>query len=330
MIPNTYAVVSTMKNEGPFILDWVAHYKVLGFDHIVIATNDCTDPTDAILDRMQELGLLLHHNTVVRRAGIQRSAIRQAIARYPTINESEWIFICDADEYLNIHVGDGRIRDLINASGEDFDAIAIPWRVFGPNGIENYDARSITQQFIVGELPYDPKLRPEVGKFTKSIVTNRDKFARMGLHLPVMDKKADNSNINIVLPGGEPYIKAGQFVKPELSFDVAQINHYALRSLKSYLVKRDRGRANHENHVLGVEYFKKFNLPGEIDVSISRYDKDKEMVINMFLEDPILAELQEKAEDWHRRKGEAIAIDPENDELVDELRALNQGNLVET
>jgi len=25
-----------MKNEGPFILEWVAYYKLLGFDNIVI------------------------------------------------------------------------------------------------------------------------------------------------------------------------------------------------------------------------------------------------------------------------------------------------------
>lgn len=30
MSNDTYTVVSTMKNEGPYILDWVVHYKTLG------------------------------------------------------------------------------------------------------------------------------------------------------------------------------------------------------------------------------------------------------------------------------------------------------------
>lgn|GEM_PF-4960346 len=33
---STYSVLSLMKNEGPFILEWVAYYKLLGFDNIVI------------------------------------------------------------------------------------------------------------------------------------------------------------------------------------------------------------------------------------------------------------------------------------------------------
>ena len=56
MSSETYTVVSTMKNEGPYILDWVAHYKTLGFDHILVCTNDCTDPTVDILLRLQEMG----------------------------------------------------------------------------------------------------------------------------------------------------------------------------------------------------------------------------------------------------------------------------------
>ena len=55
MSKDTYTVVSTMKNEGPYIIDWVAHYKTLGFDHILVCTNDCTDPTVEILLRLQEM-----------------------------------------------------------------------------------------------------------------------------------------------------------------------------------------------------------------------------------------------------------------------------------
>ncbi|MBL4751427.1 MAG: glycosyltransferase family 2 protein [Amylibacter sp.] len=38
-----------MKNEGPYLLEWVAHHKALGFDHIVVCTNDCEDFTVEIL-----------------------------------------------------------------------------------------------------------------------------------------------------------------------------------------------------------------------------------------------------------------------------------------
>ena len=90
----TYTVVSTMKNEGPYIIDWVAHYKTLGFDHILVCTNDCTDPTVDILLRLQEMGLVTQHNTIVRKAGIHRSALRQASRRYDIVMDAKWVFVC--------------------------------------------------------------------------------------------------------------------------------------------------------------------------------------------------------------------------------------------
>jgi hypothetical protein len=52
----------------------------------------------------------------------------------------------DIDEFLNIHVGDGQIADLI-AALPDADAIALTWRMFGKNGILEYKDRLITDQF---------------------------------------------------------------------------------------------------------------------------------------------------------------------------------------
>ncbi len=52
-----YTVITTMKNEGAFLLEWVAHHKALGFDHLVICTNDCDDPTTRMALRLQEMGL---------------------------------------------------------------------------------------------------------------------------------------------------------------------------------------------------------------------------------------------------------------------------------
>ena len=49
-------IITTMKNEAPYILEWVAHHLVIGFDHIVVLTNDCTDTTNAILTRLDALG----------------------------------------------------------------------------------------------------------------------------------------------------------------------------------------------------------------------------------------------------------------------------------
>ena len=38
-----------MRDEGLVILEWVAHYRALGFDTIVVYTNDNTDGSDDLL-----------------------------------------------------------------------------------------------------------------------------------------------------------------------------------------------------------------------------------------------------------------------------------------
>lgn len=319
MSTDTYTVVSTMKNEGPYIIDWVAHYKTLGFDHILVCTNDCTDPTVDILLRLQELGLVTQHNTIVRRAGIHRSALRQASRRYDIVMDAKWVFVCDVDEYLNVHSGDGSVRALVEGSGEDPDVISVPWRIFGPDGVEDFDDVPVTQQFRKGEFEWDAKLRPLTGKFVKSLYTNQHKFQRMGLHAPVPleEHVADTKR---VLPGGADYVINGARTENPPLFTHAQVNHYALRSMDSFLVKRARGRANHSHHVLGMEYWEKFNLNDEADTSIDRYAERAGDLVHKLKHDPVLKDLHAKAVDWHTRKAASLKLDPDMDDLVNGLK----------
>ena len=39
-----------MKNEGPYILEWLAYHRIVGFEDFLIYTNDCEDGTTEILE----------------------------------------------------------------------------------------------------------------------------------------------------------------------------------------------------------------------------------------------------------------------------------------
>ena len=314
MARETYTVVSTMKNEGPYIIDWVAHYKTLGFDHILVCTNDCSDPTVAVLTRLQDLGLVHHHPTIVRGAGIHRSALRQASAKYNIVKSAKWVFVCDVDEYLNIKIEDGSARALVDASGGNADVICVPWRIYGSNGVQAFQDQPVTEQFTLAELPHCPDLRPKTGKFVKSLYTNQDKFLRMGLHAPVSRPENLDNEIR-VLPGGKLYTKGGARTENPPLFDVAQVNHYALRSMESFLIKRARGRANHSHHVLGEAYWDKFNLNEIADPTVHRYRKEAQRLASELKSDPVLGRLHAEAVNWHFRKAMALRIDPEMDVL---------------
>ncbi|TCP61606.1 glycosyl transferase family 2 [Rhodovulum bhavnagarense] len=298
MARQSYTVISTMKNEGPFILEWVAHYKALGFDHMVVCSNDCEDTTTEMLLALQARGLVRHHATRIwPRAGIQRSALKQS-RRYGEVKQADWIFVCDADEFLNIHVGDGSVRALVEASGPDADVISVPWRVFGPSGVQAFEDRPVTQQFTLAE--HAPDRRPKAGKFKKSLFTGLDRFSRVGIHAPIpADDWADR--IRVVLPGGAPFVRT-EPQGAQVSFEIAQVNHYALRAADTFLVKRARGRVNHMSQTMGWDYWRKFDLNHVEDTTIRRYDAAVGAWLDQFMNDPELRGLHDRAVDWYRAK----------------------------
>ena len=48
--------VTSLKNEGPYVIEWLAFHKSVGFDHVVIFENDSDDFTDLILKRLDAMG----------------------------------------------------------------------------------------------------------------------------------------------------------------------------------------------------------------------------------------------------------------------------------
>lgn len=302
-----YTVVSTMKNEGAFLIEWVAHHKALGFDRILICTNDCDDPTAHMVQRLEALGIARHHATVKRQVtSIQRAALRQVL-RYPEVTKAEWFYVCDADEFLTIKLGDGSVQALVAAAGQGTDAISIPWRIFGPNGQDSYAEGAITAQFTHAERTR--RLREKAVAFPKTLCRGVEKVRRIGIHAPV---PRDNlpEPLRIELPGGIPKPEGAHKVFVRADYRFAQINHYALRSRDSFLVKRDRGRVNHTNQTMDFDYWAKFDVAEERCDAIRRYDPAAAEWRLRMMADPELAEMHRQAVAWHRARIAALRDDP--------------------
>lgn len=301
-----FTVITTMKNEGAFLLEWVAHHKALGFDHILICTNDCSDHTRRMAFRLQTLGLAVHHPTKHWPAtSIQRSALKQA-TRYDIVKNAEWIWVCDADEFLTIKCGDGSVRHLVSMASTGTEVISVPWRIFGPNGQSGYKEGQITRQFPKGKAQADPLREDFV--YAKSLFRGDLPLGRIGIHTPVPKEGA--RDFRREEPGGKPWRTQHHTMFVAADYSVAQVNHYALRSAESFLVKRDRGRVNHVGQDMGLDYWAKFNIQEQSCDAIRRYDPVVQRWMDQLLADKDLAFMHRKSVAWHRARIEELKAHP--------------------
>jgi hypothetical protein len=85
-------------------------------------------------------------------------------------------------------------------------------------------------------------------------------------------------------------------------YDWVSLNHYAVRSAESFLVKRDRGRVNHVDRDQGLHYWFRMNHNAEVDRSIQRMLPALRTEYDRLLSDPEIRAAHEASVAAHRAK----------------------------
>lgn len=317
------AIFTTMKNEGPFMLEWVAYHRAIGFTDIQIFTNHCDDGTDRIAMRLEELGVAQHVDNVFKQgASPQRVALRKA--RFSDLYKTaDWVICADCDEFLNVRAGDGHLKDLFEAVGEA-DAISLCWKIFGCGDQVAYHDELITEKFTWGaQEDFRGKYRALGLKtmFRPSVAIHK-----FGVHRPKFIDRPEGFIWKDA--GGKPmpekYFDAGWSAYPSFSSEHARLHHYAVRSVDSFLVKRDRGRTNHIDRDQGVAYWADMNLNMEQDTSLVPTAARTRAEYDKLIADPEIARLHSEACAWHRAKIAALKANDEWMALHDLLQVVNK------
>ena len=303
------AIVTTMKNEGPFILEWLAYHKAIGFDDIIIYTNDCTDGTDTMLQMLERKGIVQHRENPFRGSGLKpQHAALQASEDEPAIQNAAWVTCIDVDEFVNIKVGDGTLDALFDAV-PDANMIAMTWRLFGNADVHDYVDQPITEQFLRCAPEFARK--PHQAWGFKTLFKNIGLFKKLGVHRPKGLNPQLWEEINWVNGSGQPlpremYRNGWRSTTDTYGYDLVQLNHYAVRSAESFLVKRDRGRVNHVDRDQGLAYWFRMNNNAEVDLSIQRRLPMMKAELQRLLSDPEIAEAHAQAVASHRSKIKAL------------------------
>jgi len=98
------------------------------------------------------------------------------------------------------------------------------------------------------------------------------------------------------------YHNAWRSTTDTVGYDLVQLNHYAVRSSESFLVKRDRGRVNHVDRDQGLAYWFRMNNNADTDLSIQRMLPALQTELDRLMSDPEIAAAHAHSVAKHREK----------------------------
>ena len=292
--------ILTVRNEGAFLLEWLAHHRACGFTDFMVFSNDCTDGTDTMLDRLSAMGWLTHvRNDGPHETGPQWAALKAA-DKHPLVTSANWILFFDIDEFVNIHVGNRTIPALLQAL-PDADAIPLTWRMFGNAGVVTYTDAPVTETFTHAA----PAVLhwPWRALMFKTLFHNDGAYTKLGVHRP---RSPDKTRTPVWRDG------AGRILPPAFQtqrifsdpgqdhYALAQLNHYALGAMESYVVKCDRGRANRDASTFDMGYWVERNFSTGQDASILALPSAT--LRTALHADPVLGPLHSAAVAWRQAR----------------------------
>ena len=228
-----------------------------------------------MLNRLDALGVVVHiDNPQGPHMDPQRSAYSK-INRDPRFREAEWALVVDADEFLNVKTGDRTVQALIDAC-PDASAVSACWKLMGSAGKRDFNPSAlVTERFTRGSTDH----RPENGLvWGFKTLFRPQKFDYLGVHRPRFHKNKplpgpehvrwyNGSGINL---GTHLYEKGWRFNARSVGYNLAQVNHYAIKSREDFILKRLRGTANAGNNKDRINeiYWAKYDLNATSDATI--------------------------------------------------------------
>lgn len=313
-------VISTMRNEGPYLLEWLAHHIAAGVSDFLIYANDCEDGSDAMLDRLHAAGIIEH---VPQPGGpkVQWRALRDAggRARY---READWITVIDCDEFINLRKPLRDISQLVSQLGEA-EAITLPWRLFGSGGAARATDAPTAGRFT--RAAPQPCAYPVAASFFKTLYRRDSRFQRPGIHRPRQRDPGRHGAARWVDGSGQPLPEGFALNEARINLyglpsatGLVQLNHYSLRSAEEFMVKRARGLPN-RGRALDMAYWVERNLGAAEDRSIARMAAGTAATLADLRAIPGLAALEDAARRWHREKFAALMQDRDEWQLYGRL-----------
>jgi hypothetical protein len=313
-------LITCLKDEGPFLIEWLAYHKAIGFRRFIVGANNCSDGSHEMLSRLADLGEIEYFPFAKINGIGPQETFADNLVSAGIIPSGEWVCWLDLDEFLNIHIGDGIIENLLTAVA-NIDGIRFNWRIFGADASQPWPGRQLhadlcrcaAEDFgVVGPYPANRTFK-SLYRYVEGMrlwghgpVFNHDHIARKptwwrGNGKIIRKTKFPYRVVKLV--EGSPGVS---FLPGHPTFDWAQINHYATRHPELAFLRQKRGRgggyvpddrnrpgSDDFTHRHSEEYFMRYNRTDDEDRSILRHLPAVDTEMSRLLAD-------EKLQHWHQ------------------------------
>ena len=214
------SIVAIMKNEKPYLKEWIEYHRLQGVEHFYLCDNESTDNSKEYLKPYIDKKLI----TYIYKPGKnqQLKCYSQVVDTYK--NETTWLAIIDIDEYL-VPLKANNIKSFLK-DFNDVSEVSLHWMNYGDNNLFSRSEGLITETFT----SHSKSLNHTV----KSIV-KPDK---------VVDFNSFGSNHYVKVHGpsvNEYHKPVSYMLNFNISGDLARVNQYILKSFEEFHHKKSRG-----------------------------------------------------------------------------------------
>ena len=233
-------ILATARNEGLYLLDWLAYHRAIGVSDVFLYTNDNDDGSDALLAALDSAGVIRWRSSIVAVGGnAQQKAYGHGLQILPEILDYKWALVIDLDEFFGFN------KTLFNGIGDfldwqsiyEVDAVAINWMVHGTAGQSRWQDAFVAERFPVVQHPPDMHIKCAI---------RPNRFIHSRPHHPIAPYRAER--IFKAATGG-PYIPAPDQNELSLTLqptaDKAWISHFFYKSTEEFMLKWSRNRGDY-------------------------------------------------------------------------------------
>ena len=219
--------------ENRYAVEFVEHYKQLGFDNIHIMDNnhDNEEHFEDVLQQYIDKEFVIIHNY----RNIERVQDHILEIYYKISNEYDWIFFCDFDEFL-ILKEDKTIQDYLSRDCFKYaNQILINWSIYTDNDLIYDDGRSCLERF-------DKKcLNHYMNTLTKPFIKTKLKDIKYFTVHCFNNNILFNTTYNN--KGDKIYYNELSFFF-DINYDLSYIKHFTTKTIDEYInnkLKRGTG-----------------------------------------------------------------------------------------